>query len=336
MSGSVSRTSLQSWKRYFTYAAWISVALLLTSLLLYSHYFGPVDEAASETVEFIVQPDTDISAVANSAVEAGLARNSWALKLVLLEKSHGRSIRPGGYTLSPNMDIRTVAKVLTQPPALAFITFPPSIRKEQMGEILAEALNWSDAQKKEWNTVATNPDPDFIEGVYYPDTYLIPSDQSPSQIAARLRGRFTDVFQPYAKEAQEKDIPWTEVLILASIVDRESSVDDKALVAGILWNRLNIGMKLQADATLQYVKGKEGRWWPQPKSEDKYLDSPFNTYQNVGLPPHPINNPTMASVEAVLNPAETDCIFYLHDADHEIHCSITYAGQKDNVERYLR
>jgi UPF0755 protein len=126
------------------------------------------------------------------------------------------------------------------------------------------------------------------------------------------------------------------VLTLASIVDRESAKDDKALVAGILWNRLDVGMKLQADATLQYVKGKEGNWWPQPLSEDKYLDSPFNTYQHTGLPPHPINNPSMDSIDAVLNPVDTDCLYYLHDTDHQIHCSVTYAGQVDNVNRYLR
>jgi UPF0755 protein len=263
-------------------------------------------------------------------------KSPWALRLALLEKAQGRSIRAGGYRVSASMDAWSVAKVLTDPPALAFVTFKPGMRKEEMGELLAETFNWSPAQVKEWNTVATDPDPDFVEGVYYPDTYLIPSDQSPSQIAARLRGRFTDVFQPYAKEAQEKGIPWTDVLTLASIVDRESSKTDKAVVAGILWNRLHIGMKLQADATLQYVKGKEGNWWPQPLSADKYLESPFNTYQHTGLPPHPINNPDMDSVAAVLNPVDTDCLFYLHDPGHKIHCSVSYAGQVANVNRYLR
>jgi UPF0755 protein len=327
--------SKSEWKKNLRITLGVGLFLLISGLLTYSYFFGPVQKDAGMT-EFTVDPDMTVASVAQKAVGEDLAQSSLVLQLVLIEKADGRLIRPGTYKLSGSMDTWTVAHILTQPPAIAFVTFPPSIRKEQMGVILANALGWSPAQKEEWNTVATNPDPDFIEGVYYPDTYWIPSDQTPTQIAARLRGRFTDVFQPYLKESQEKGIPWTDVLTLASIVDRESSKDDKALVAGILWNRLEIGMRLQADATLQYIRGTEGSWWPQPKSEDKYLESPFNTYQNTGLPPHPINNPTMASIEAVLNPDSTDCLFYLHDADHQIHCSITYAGQQDNVERYLR
>jgi UPF0755 protein len=323
------------WKKHLRITAAVALVLLFSGLLSYSHYFGPADASASMT-EYIIEPGTDIATAANQAAAQGLVKSPWALRLALLEKAQGRSIRAGGYRVSASMDAWSVAKVLTDPPALAFVTFKPGMRKEEMGELLAETFNWSPAQVKEWNTVATDPDPDFVEGVYYPDTYLIPSDQSPSQIAARLRGRFTDVFQPYAKEAQEKGIPWTDVLTLASIVDRESSKTDKAVVAGILWNRLHIGMKLQADATLQYVKGKEGNWWPQPLSADKYLESPFNTYQHTGLPPHPINNPDMDSVAAVLNPVDTDCLFYLHDPGHKIHCSVSYAGQVANVNRYLR
>ncbi|MEO6536600.1 MAG: endolytic transglycosylase MltG, partial [Candidatus Paceibacterota bacterium] len=91
-----------------------------------------------------------------------------------------------------------------------------------------------------------------------------------------------------------------------------------------------------ADATLQYIKGTEGNWWPTPLSADKYLKSPFNTYQHTGLPPHPINNPSLESIAAVLNPESTNCLFYLHDASHDIHCSVTYGGQKSNVNKYLK
>ena len=327
--------TLHTWKRISIIAGCVAVFLLISGLLTYSHFFGPVDQDA-ELGEFIVRPDMSIPELAADAKTQGLVRSTLALRIALYEEADGRPIRPGGYTVGKGMDTWTVAKILSQPPALAFVTFPPAIRKEQMGDILAEALSWSEEQLHEWNTIATESDPDFTEGVYYPDTYLIPSDQTPTQIAARMRGRFTDMFAPYAQEALEQNIPWTKVLILASIVDREAGKTDKPLVAGILWNRLNIGMKLQADATLQYVKGTQGNWWPQPLSADKYLDSAFNTYKHAGLPPHPIDNPSLASIDAVLHPDDTNCLFYLHDAQHEIHCSVTYAGQVKNVDRYLR
>ncbi|MBU1754819.1 endolytic transglycosylase MltG, partial [Patescibacteria group bacterium] len=81
---------------------------------------------------------------------------------------------------------------------------------------------------------------------------------------------------------------------------------------------------------------EENGWWPIPKSEDKYLDSPFNTYQYKGLPPHPIANPGLASIAAALNPTATSCLYYLHDGKGQIHCSKTYSEHLANIRRYLK
>jgi UPF0755 protein len=86
-------------------------------------------------------------------------------------------------------------------------------------------------------------------------------------------------------------------------------------------------MPLQLDATLQYVRGSnpyEARWWPVPRPRDKFLDSPFNTYKNTGLPPAPIANPSAEAVLAALNPRSTDCLFYFHADDGAYYCSKTY------------
>jgi UPF0755 protein len=235
------------------------------------------------------------------------------------------------------MDVWTLAEKLGQRPYLVFVTLPQGVRKEQIGDILATALYWNAAQKKEWLTVATAPSgKDFVEGVYFPDTYLIPSDQSPEEIAARLRGRFTDQTGALAQQAAKEGLVWPDVLTMASIVEREAAKNDKPLVAGILLNRIHIHMKLQADATLQYAKGTEGNWWPVPHGADVQLDSPFNTYEHAGLPPHPIAEPGLDSIAAVINPQQTNCIFYLHDNNHVIHCSADYAGQQQNVAKYLK
>ena len=95
-------------------------------------------------------------------------------------------------------------------------------------------------------------------------------------------------------------------------------------------------MSLDIDATLQYVKGTEENWWPQVESKDKFIDSPYNTYKNTGLPPHPIANPGLAAISAALNPLTTSCLYYLHDKYGRIHCSPSYAGHKTNIELYLR
>ena len=94
-------------------------------------------------------------------------------------------------------------------------------------------------------------------------------------------------------------------------------------------------MKLDIDATLQYARGNtgEGFWAPITPAEKK-IDSLYNTYLHAGLPPTPISNPGVTAIEAVLNPAKTKCLFYLHDTKGEIHCAETYDKHLDNVDKY--
>jgi len=311
------------------------LALLVIFLLGYSYLFGPVDKRAPSQ-EIVVEPETSMQELGRRLEEEGYIRSRYAFDAAYLGASNGRSVIAGGYRISRAMDTWTIAETFARPPALAWIPVTPGMRKEEIAELLRTRLGWSGEETEEWLTVHTAPSPSFVEGVYYPDTYLIPSDYTPRQVAERMRGRFQEVFAPYANEAAEKGMVWTDVLTLASLVEREAARNDKELVAAILWNRIDRDMLLQVDATLQYIRGSEEKWWPVPRSEDKYLESPFNTYQYAGLPPHPIANPSLDSIRAVLNPEWTDCLYYLHDYDGQIHCSTNYAQHKDFVDTYLR
>lgn len=311
------------------------ILVLAGTLVVYARYFGPVDPSASVS-EFIVTPDDTFEEIASELKTQGYLRSITAFRIAYAKTGNLRGIREGGYELSANMDAWTIAELLSKPPYLAWITFPPGWRKEQIADFLTKKLDWTPEQKLRWITIDTAPSFAQTEGVYYGDTYLIPSDQEPAQIAARLRGRFEEVFAPYAARAVERNVTWTEALTMASLIEREAAKDDKRLISGILWNRVNDGMPLQVDATLQYIRGAEGDWWPTPTPEDKKLDSLFNTYKYRGLPPHPIANPSLGSIEAALNPEKTTCLYYLHDTKGEIHCSVSYAGHKANVQKYLK
>lgn len=313
----------------------VFIVLLLGTLLVFAQYFGPANPYG-ETTEFIVKPDTSVFEVTRDLRRAGFVKSTTAFSIAYHIYDKGRGIQEGGYKLSSSMDTLQIAKALASPPYMAWVTFPSGWRKEQIAALLAKKLGWNAEEKKRWIEVDTVPSIDFAEGVYYGDTYLIPTDQSPAYVAARLRGRFQDVFAPYAREAARRGIPWTDVITMASLIEREASKSDRHLVAGILWNRIDVGMALQVDATLQYLRGGEGDWWPIPTPADKQIDSPFNTYKHKGLPPHPIANPSLESIEAALNPERTKCIYYLHDGNGTIHCSATYAGQISNVNRYLK
>ena len=108
-------------------------------------------------------------------------------------------------------------------------------------------------------------------------------------------------------------------------------------ISGVIWNRLFIDMPLQIDATLQYARGTPGNnrtWWPVPVPRDKYIDSPYNTYQNIGLPPEPISNPSVDAIIAALNPRATDCLFYFHDTHGNFHCTATYEEHVELLREY--
>lgn len=237
------------------------------------------------------------------------------------------------------MNAWQVMKKITGKEDLVWVTIPFCARKEQTGEKLANALGWDKENLNKWNTAYAKTKSEYFEGVYYPDTYLLPVDESGAQIAERFINRFNEYFAPLADKFTAKNIKWTTGLKIASLIAREAGgAEDMKLISGIIWNRLNEGMPLQIDATMQYTlgKNKDGNWWGNIVLSEKRKDSPYNSYLYKGLPPTPICSPNIDAIEAALNPEETDCLFYLHDGDKQIHCARTYKEHIKNIEKYLK
>lgn len=314
----------------------VAVASIVLALI-YAQMFGPI-ETAAPTKEFLVQENETVDQVAEALAKEGYVRGAWIFRLAYLRESYGKTIRPGGYEISKSMDAWSVANTLVQPPYIAWVKIPVGVRKEQVANIVATALGWASATKQQWLSITDSMGKDYVEGIYFPDTYFIPTDSTPSQVAALMKARFQEAFAPYADEAIKKKISWPAVLTIASIIQREAgSVDDMAIISGVIQKRLAVGMPLAMDATLQYMVGNEDAgWWTPPRSASTYPDAPFNSYKRKGLPPHPIANPGLAAIDAALNPKATDCLFYLHDTKGKIHCSATYKGQLANVQKYLK
>ncbi len=212
-------------------------------------------------------------------------------------------------------------------PVSRIVVIWPGERKEEVAENIGDILSWSDADKERFITLIEDSEPTLSEGKFYPGQYVAHRDATPEEIALAITIRFTDdVINRYTEDVASK-VPLEDALIIASLLDREASdFENMREVSGVIWNRLFIDMPLQLDATLQYVRGEEqGRgWWPIVVPADKFLNSPYNTYTNPGLPPTPIANPSAESILAALNPRQTDCIFYFHHTDGSYHCSVTY------------
>lgn len=265
-------------------------------------------------------------------------RFPWVLPLARIMALRFGPIDQGGYKISQSMNARELIIVLTSEPQFKWITIPEGLRKEEIGERLAKELHWNDDDLEKWNTTYTAMQYDYREGVYFPDTYLIPTDENGLDMANRMINRFNERFAGYPEKFTARNIKWTTALTLASIIQREAAgPHDMPLIAGILWNRLDQNKQLEIDATVQYARGKtENGWWSPIKGNDtRSIESPFNTYLNKGLPPHPISNPGIDAIEAVLNPEETECIYYLHDTDGVIHCSASFSEHELNIDQYL-
>lgn len=170
------------------------------------------------------------------------------------------------------------------------------------------------------------------EGFLFPDTYIIGGDTGVKDILDMMSKDFDQRLTPeMRRRAKAKNLSIFELITLASLVEKEARYDeDRAIIAQVFFKRLEVGMPLQSDATLQYLLDA-------PKEDvlisDTKIDSPYNTYQHAGLPPGPVANPGLASIEAVLDPADTDYLYFVADREGHNFYSYTYSEHMETVER---
>jgi UPF0755 protein len=306
-------------------------------IFIYMAYFSAPEKNAGPEYFILPRGITDKRDITNLLAEEGFIRSRTAFLLVFENLHSDTSVRAGGYELSKSMSVWEILANLTDDTEMEWVTIPEGLRKEEIAEIVKDALGWTEDKKAKW-LAYTEGHPDHIEGVYFPETYLIPKNEDVDEVAMRMRNRFQEVFSKYSDEALAQNIKWTTVLKIASLIQREAADgNDMPVIAGVIWNRLDEGMKLDIDATIQYARGDEGDgWWAPISVSDKEIDSPYNTYMYAGLPPTPIANPGESAIQAVLYPEGNDCLFYLHAPDRTIYCSETYDEHLDNIEIYLK
>ena len=200
---------------------------------------------------------------------------------------------------------------------------------------------------KRWPFLAALPPGSSLEGYLFPATYTLPAD-GPDASGLILRqldafGERMAVLHEQAAAGGRANLTLHEALVLASIVEREAVVNlERAAIAGVLVNRLNAGMLLEVDATVQYAMGyqeESGQWWKTPVFLEEYqgVISPYNTYLNADLPPGPIASPGEDAFRAALNPEQHDFYFYVATPDGSgAHAfATTFAEHAENVRRYL-
>lgn len=298
--------------------------------------FKPVSEAQVAAHTFTIPKGQAVAVIANRLKEEGLIRHPLAFRFVAKQTGLENKLQAGSFQLSPSMTLTEIAQNLTTGTTDIWVTIPEGWRKEEIADSLAAQTDLTEFDKEEFLALAEES-----EGMLFPDTYLVPRQVTATQMFNLL----TDTFDQKVVEALQPEIASSEhqfedALIMASILEREATgAEEMRHVAGILWGRLAAGMPLQADATLQYIKGyspTQKSWWVTPLAEDKQLVSSYNTYLNPTLPPGPISNPGLDAIKAALDPLETDDVYYIHDRQGEIHYARTLDEHNANVNKYLR
>ena len=174
----------------------VTVVILVGAWFAYGALFSAPQSAMTDDV-FIVSRNQTVSATAEKLQTGGFVRSGQAFSSVWSYKGNRDAVAPGGYRLSKNMDVWQVEAKLLGSPDLKWVTIPEGWRKEQIGELLAKTFGWSDDDLIKWNTVYTKMRSEYLEGTYFPDTYLIPVDESGLDTANRMTRRFDEQFSPY-------------------------------------------------------------------------------------------------------------------------------------------
>lgn len=238
-------------------------------------------------------------------------------------RNEGKGIKAGYYELKGNLNMKELIDVLEEGKDKVFrLTIPEGYSVAEIAELL-EKMGKIDKDKfyKTFNEIEfpyPTPNGNF-EGYLYPETYYIPENYDERLILRTLLREFLKKFPPENYPNKEE---FYQKLIMASILEREAKLDkEKPLMASVFYNRIDKGMKLASDATVNFVYNyKKKRMY----YKDLEIDSPYNTYKYKGLPPAPISNPSVVSVEAAYNPAKTDYLFFVAKGDGGHFFSKTY------------
>ncbi|MDP4011634.1 MAG: endolytic transglycosylase MltG [Candidatus Roizmanbacteria bacterium] len=305
----------------------------LVGFLLFREGTLPVNKSSEESIVYVVDPGENLDSIINNLSKADLIRNRVAFYLVVKQLGIERKIQAGDFRLSPSMNAYEIADGLTHGSIDLWVTVPEGLRKEEIAEIMSKSFNVSET---EFNLLAQ-------EGYLFPDTYLIPRSATAQDIIDIMRANYESKYtSDIAQAAKNNGLSEQEVLILASIVEKETLFDsDRSGVASVLLRRLRENYPLEVDVTIQYALGyqkDENRWWKSFITyDDLEVDSPYNNYKNIGLPPTPISNPGIASIRAAAEATEnTPYKYYLADKEGHVHFGKTFEEHQQNIVKYLR
>jgi len=313
---------------------------------------APADPQNASLIAFNIQSGETAATIAPRLERYGLIRDATLFRYLLRYRGVDTRLEAGDYYLRPNMTMDEIIEELQHGRAQTVtVTVPEGWRAELIAELLEErglvsaeefmrlvntggAMNYAFLRDRPPGSSLS------LEGYLFPDTYELPKNVDAHLVVEIMLSNFDAKVTPEMRAlvaAQGKTLH--EVITLASIVEREAVIaEERPIIASVYLNRLAAGMYLQADPTVQYAKGKDpqtGKWWGHMLQEEAQTTlSPYNTFLHPGLPPGPICNPGLASIKAVINPAQTNYLFFFSKGDGSHAFAATYEEHLRNQKKY--
>jgi UPF0755 protein len=333
--------NIRSIIRIFIFAL-ITVAVAGVFIKLkYNRIIETPNSESSEKVVITINEGEAVDSIINELVNKGVIKEEWTnyLKAYLRFNDLSAKIQAGTYNIPQNLNITEIVETLLHADSQdVWVTIPEGLRKDQIADILekefapyetiifskTDFLNLTEdstyIEKFEFPTEVNN-----LEGYIFPDKYAFSRESTTESSLTKMIETF---ISKVGTDDSYKDI------ILASMVEREGyNSTDRAMIADILQRRNEEGWLLQVDATLLYPKKD---WSHVITNVDKEDENPYNTYKFPGLPPTPICNPGLESINAVREPQPNNYYYYIHEDDGTPHYSATLNEHVNNVNKYLR
>lgn len=330
----------------------MSPQTLLSEVL--SRVDSPANAGDGSRKLFIVRQGESAAQIAERLQAEGLISDAFLFRVRAELERAASDLSAGEYELSPSMRPSEILAILVQgkTKTAPLVMIPEGWRAEEVAERLAargvgtaeEFMRVVKQGRSESSLLASRPAGASLEGYLFPESYAVDSKSTPESMARRMVEQFERQFTPEMQEkANRLGMSVHEVVTLASVIEREAVVpSERPLMAGVFYNRLRLGMRIQSDPTVQYALAttqpdaqRKYGWWKKGLTvEDLATDSPYNTYRYPGLPPGPICNPGLASLRAAVEPATTDYVYFVAKADGSHAFARTLEEHNANVARY--
>ena len=306
----------------------ILIVVGIASLYAYLNIISAPDTFPIEELVSIPEGSTAVSLSVELQSEH-VVRSARALELLIRVLGRDSSIRAGDYIFDEPKDVFAVAHAITTG---QYGLEPSRIRIPEGATIVEMAKIFSPRLKRVSNG-------DFLakakpyEGYLFPDTYFFLPNANADTVISAMRQNFDAHVEKIAGDIASYGKPLSDIVVMASILEKEArTMQDRRVIAGVLWRRLKIKMPLQVDATFLYIMGKNTF---QLSTDDLKTDSPYNTYRYGGLPPGPINSPSIEALEAAATPIDKGYLYYLADKHGTTYYSKTYEEHQRKKALYL-